>query len=90
VFTPFCLKRIAPKQLSLVVEGGIHRYAIQAPAEEFKGSSYKRTFTTGGPVEGNGGYVNDYQTPASVERGGFKEPWRCGRSDSSVAHVQLG
>jgi len=50
----------------LVVEGWIHKYGIRAAAEEFKNGSYERMFTTGGPVEGNGGYVNDYQTSASV------------------------
>src|SRR5262249_55645831 len=37
-----------------------------AAAEEFRRGSYQRVFTTGGPVIGNGGYVNDYQTSASV------------------------
>lgn len=50
----------------LVVEGWIHQYGIHAAAEEFKNGSYERVFTTGGPVEGNGRYVNDYQTSASV------------------------
>ncbi|MGB8473098.1 MAG: ElyC/SanA/YdcF family protein, partial [Candidatus Acidiferrum sp.] len=50
----------------LVVEGWINEYAIQAAAREFQGSHYERVFTTGGPVEGTGGYVNDYQTSASV------------------------
>jgi uncharacterized SAM-binding protein YcdF (DUF218 family) len=48
------------------VEGWIHLYAIRASAEEFKAGSYQRIFTTGGPVVGSGGYVNDYQTSASV------------------------
>ena len=50
----------------LVVEGWIEQYAIRAGAEEFKTGSYARVFTTGGPVNGNGGYTNDYQTSASV------------------------
>jgi hypothetical protein len=50
----------------LVVEGWIHKYAIRAAVEEFHRGSYQRVFTTGGPVEGSGGYVNDYQTEASV------------------------
>jgi len=50
----------------LVVEGWIHPYAIQVGAEEFNNHSYHRVFTTGGPVVGRGGYVNDYQTSASV------------------------
>lgn len=50
----------------LVVEGWIHEYAIRAAVEEFRSGSYQRVFTTGGPVEGSGGYINDYNTSASV------------------------
>jgi uncharacterized SAM-binding protein YcdF (DUF218 family) len=50
----------------LVVEGWVHPYAIEASMEEFKSGSYERIFTTGGPVVGKGGYINDYQTSASV------------------------
>src|SRR6266404_4715478 len=50
----------------LVVEGWIHDYAIRASVEEFKAGPYQRIFTTGGPVEGSGGYINDYNTSASV------------------------
>jgi uncharacterized SAM-binding protein YcdF (DUF218 family) len=50
----------------LVVEGWVHKYAIRSAVEEFRRGSYQRVFTTGGPVIGNGGYVNDYQTSASV------------------------
>jgi hypothetical protein len=50
----------------LVVEGWVAQYAIQRGAEAFKNGSYERIFTTGGPVNGNGGYTNDYNTSASV------------------------
>lgn len=50
----------------LVVEGWVHDYAIRAAIEEFRRGSYQRVFTTGGPVEGSGGYINDYNTAASV------------------------
>jgi uncharacterized SAM-binding protein YcdF (DUF218 family) len=50
----------------LVVEGWVHEYAIRAAVEEFRRGSYQRIFTTGGPVEGPGGYTNDYNTSASV------------------------
>jgi hypothetical protein len=53
----------------LVVEGWLHPYAIRAAAEEYKSGSYQRVYTTGGPVVGNGRYVNDYQTSASVAAG---------------------
>jgi uncharacterized SAM-binding protein YcdF (DUF218 family) len=50
----------------LVVEGWVHKYAIRSAVEEFNSGSYQRVFTTGGPVVGNGGYINDYNTTASV------------------------
>jgi hypothetical protein len=50
----------------LVVEGWIRKYAIRAAVDEFRRGSYQEVFTTGGPVEGIGGYINDYQTSASV------------------------
>jgi uncharacterized SAM-binding protein YcdF (DUF218 family) len=50
----------------LVVEGWVPKYAIRSALEEFKAGSYQRVFTTGGPVVGNGGYINDYNTSASV------------------------
>jgi uncharacterized SAM-binding protein YcdF (DUF218 family) len=51
---------------ALVVEGWVHDYAIQAAADEFRSGSYRRVFTTGGPVVGIGGYINDFRTSASV------------------------
>ncbi len=51
---------------TLVVEGWVHKAAIRMAVQEFKSGSYQHLFTTGGPVVGNGGYVNDYQTAASV------------------------
>jgi uncharacterized SAM-binding protein YcdF (DUF218 family) len=50
----------------LVVEGWVHEYAIRAALKEFQSNHYARIFTTGGPVEGTGGYINDYCTSASV------------------------
>jgi uncharacterized SAM-binding protein YcdF (DUF218 family) len=50
----------------LVVEGWIHEYAIRSAADEYRTHSYRRVFATGGPVVGSGGYVNDFQTSASV------------------------
>ena len=52
----------------LVVEGWVHKYAIRAAVDEFRSGSYKRVFTTGGPVVGTGRYINDFQTSASVGR----------------------
>ena len=50
----------------LVVEGWVHQSAIDAAVVEFRNGSYQRVFTTGGPVQGSGGYINDYGTAASV------------------------
>ena len=50
----------------LVVEGWMHDYAIRAAVKEFHTDHYQRVFTTGGPVSGTGGYVNDFMTSASV------------------------
>jgi uncharacterized SAM-binding protein YcdF (DUF218 family) len=68
----------------LVVEGWVHEYAIRSGAEEFKAGSYQRVFTTGGPVEGTGGYINDYQTSASV---GADRLAKCGLPNESVQMV---
>lgn len=57
----------------LVVEGWIKRYAIQAAVEEFSNHSYQHIYTTGGPENGTGGYVNDYQTSASAGEEALKK-----------------
>jgi uncharacterized SAM-binding protein YcdF (DUF218 family) len=51
---------------TLAVEGWIHEYAIRTAVKEFQSNHYQRVFTTGGPVAGTGGYVNDFMTSASV------------------------
>jgi len=50
----------------LVVEGWIHPFAIDAAVKEFRAGNYNRVYVTGGPPEGSGGYINDYNTEASV------------------------
>ncbi len=50
----------------LVVEGWIHEYAIRAAVVEFQTGHYDKVYSTGGPVAGNGGYLNDFNTAASV------------------------
>jgi uncharacterized SAM-binding protein YcdF (DUF218 family) len=50
----------------LVVEGWIPEYAIRAAVRELQSNHYQRVFTTGGPVVGTGGYINDFYTSASV------------------------
>jgi hypothetical protein len=51
---------------TLVVEGWVRQFAINAAVAEFKNGHYDRVFVTGGPVAGTGGYSNDYNTEASV------------------------
>lgn len=53
----------------LAMEGWVDLYAVKVAAEEFKAHGYERVFTTGGPVQGMGGYTNDYNTAASVGAG---------------------
>jgi uncharacterized SAM-binding protein YcdF (DUF218 family) len=50
---------------TLVVEGWVRQYAIRAAVNEFQAGQYQHVFTTGGPVEGAGGYTNDYNTSAN-------------------------
>lgn len=50
----------------LVVEGWVHEYAIRAGVTEFQAGHYEKVYATGGPVSGNGGYINDFNTAASV------------------------
>lgn len=56
----------------LVVEGWIHEYAIRAAISEFEAGHYERVYTTGGPIAGMGGYINDYNTSASLGAGRLK------------------
>lgn len=50
----------------LVVEGWIHEFAIRQAVKEFQAGHYRIIYATGGPIEGSGGYVNDFNTSASV------------------------
>jgi uncharacterized SAM-binding protein YcdF (DUF218 family) len=50
----------------LVVEGWIENFGIRGAAAEVKKGGYQHVFTTGGPIVGDGGYINDYRTTASV------------------------
>jgi uncharacterized SAM-binding protein YcdF (DUF218 family) len=68
----------------LVAEGWIDGYAIRAAAAEFKKGSYERVFSTGGPIVGDGAYINDYHTSASV---GAEELKRAGIPASLVQMV---
>jgi uncharacterized SAM-binding protein YcdF (DUF218 family) len=56
----------------LVMEGWVHPYAIATTVKEFESGGYERVFSTGGPVTGSGGYINDQNTSASVGAGGLR------------------
>jgi hypothetical protein len=74
LFGALCIKNVYPflaithrvSANTLVVEGWIHEYAIRAAVKEFQSNDYQRVVTTGGPVAGSGGYINDFYTSASV------------------------
>jgi uncharacterized SAM-binding protein YcdF (DUF218 family) len=50
----------------LVVEGWVHEFVIHAAVTEFQTGHYEKIYTTGGPVVGTDGYLNDFNTSASV------------------------
>ena len=50
----------------LVVEGWIHPFSMRTAATEIQRMRYEEVYTTGGPVAGSGGYLNDFNTSASV------------------------
>src|SRR5947207_4256138 len=52
---------------TLVVEGWLNEYAMRQAAAEYARGNYRHLFTTGGPTTGKGGgYINDFNTSASV------------------------
>ena len=52
---------------TLVVEGWMNEYAMKQAAAEYAKGHYRHLFTTGGPTIGKGGgYINDFNTSASV------------------------
>ncbi len=50
----------------LVVEGWVHDFTFDAAVKEFRTGSYGRVFATGGPIVGQGGYISDSHTYASI------------------------
>jgi hypothetical protein len=50
----------------LVVEGWVHDFAIDAAVKVFRTGSYDHVFATGGPIVGQGGYISDSHTYASI------------------------
>jgi hypothetical protein len=59
----------APGASILVVEGWVHGYAIRQAVREMQAGGYRLIVTTGGPLQGSGGYTNVYNTAASVGAG---------------------
>ncbi len=58
-----------PEAHVLVVEGWVPLFAIREAAREFATGRYNQIYTTGGPISGEGGYTNDYQTSANAGAG---------------------
>jgi hypothetical protein len=50
----------------LVVEGWVQPFTFHGAVKEFRDHNYQQIYTTGGPVVGGGGYINDFNTSASV------------------------
>jgi glycosyltransferase involved in cell wall biosynthesis len=50
----------------LVVEGWVHDYVLRAAMTEFQNGHYEKIYTTGGPIIGSDGAINDFNTSASV------------------------
>lgn len=65
IYIFFAVSRPVTSDL-LAVEGWVPDYAIRAAASEYRSGGYRMLLTTGGPVQGMGGYVNDYSTAASI------------------------
>ena len=72
VYPFFAVTNRVPTRL-LVVEGWVDAHAIRFAAEEFRAGNYERVLTTGGPVEGMGGYLSDHSTAASIGAGNLKQ-----------------
>jgi hypothetical protein len=66
---PFLAPTHIEKTDVLVVEGWVNQHVMRVAAEEVTRGSYQHVYTTGGPVEGVGGYINDYSTAASIGAG---------------------
>lgn len=63
---PFLAQTRRVETRILVVEGWVPLYVAQAALSEFRAGHYEKIYTTGGPIVGNGGYSNDFNTYASV------------------------
>jgi glycosyltransferase involved in cell wall biosynthesis len=63
---PFLAQTRRVETKTLVVEGWVHQYVIDAAVREFRAGHYEQVYTTGGPVVGTDGESNDFNTSASV------------------------
>jgi len=61
---PFLAVTVPVSTNTMVVEGWMDPMDLASVAAEFKRGHYQRIFTTGGPVHGLVGYLNDYSTAA--------------------------
>ncbi len=63
----------APEAHVMVVEGWVPLFAIKVAARQFATGRYQQIYTTGGPISGEGGYTNEFNTFASVGAGSLRE-----------------
>lgn len=63
---PFLATTDRVKCRTLVMEGWVHEFAVEAAAREFRDGNYTMVYVTGGPGEGSGPFTNIYNTAASV------------------------
>lgn len=66
---PFLAVTAPVKTDILVMEGWVHFSAVKVTADIAAKDAYRRVFSTGGPIQGSGGYTNDYNTSANVGAG---------------------
>lgn len=63
---PFLAVTHRVESRTLVVDGWVQEYAFDGAVKEFQGGSYDRVFAIGGPIMGQGGYISDSHTYASI------------------------
>ncbi|MDQ2919848.1 MAG: YdcF family protein, partial [Verrucomicrobiota bacterium] len=78
LITWFCLENAysflaiterVPQARTLIVEGWVPLFTIREAAREFAAGHYDQIYTTGGPITGEGGYSNEFNTSANAGAG---------------------
>jgi hypothetical protein len=87
---PFLTPTHRMESNTLVVEGWVHKYVINAAVKEFRAGNYHRVFATGGPTSGSGGYTWDSDTSASIGAGELRTAGVPSESLQMVASHVIG